>query len=159
MRERRTTLERPSLSSAQLMEMSPSLTPRHIQNWDEKGIISATRYGHQRRYSVERAATVFVIHRLRQVGISLQRLRKPTPFVLEFFQKSGVPEVLVAEIDLKRSPPTVMNFWPVGLGDLKDRYFTLSARNRCMFTIDLAAFVQVPDSRKRACGGLEISKR
>jgi len=59
------------------------ITPRQLQWWDERGIVSPARAGHRRLYSLDDLAEVAVIVELRNKGFSLQRVRK----VMRFLQR------------------------------------------------------------------------
>jgi len=59
------------------------ITPRQLQWWDERGIVSPERAGHRRLYSLDDVAEVAVIVELRDKGFSLQRVRK----VMRFLQR------------------------------------------------------------------------
>jgi DNA-binding transcriptional MerR regulator len=59
------------------------ITPRQLQWWDERGIVSPEREGHRRLYSLDDLAEVAVLVELRKKGFSLQRVRK----VMRFLQR------------------------------------------------------------------------
>jgi DNA-binding transcriptional MerR regulator len=63
------------------------ITPRQLQWWDERGIVTPAREGHRRLYSMEDLAEVAVICELRQRGFSLQRVRKVMRFLQREFSK------------------------------------------------------------------------
>ena len=63
------------------------ITPRQLQWWDERGIVSPRREGHRRLYSMEDLAEVAVICELRLRGFSLQRVRKVMRFLQREFSK------------------------------------------------------------------------
>ncbi len=59
------------------------ITPRQLQWWDERGIVTPSRSGRNRAYSIDDLAEVAVICELRGKGFSLQRVRK----VMRFLQR------------------------------------------------------------------------
>ena len=63
------------------------ITPRQLQWWDERGIVSPARKGHRRLYSMEDLAEVAVICQLRKRGFSLQRMRRVVRFLQKEFGK------------------------------------------------------------------------
>jgi DNA-binding transcriptional MerR regulator len=63
------------------------ITPRQLQWWDERGIVSPEREGRRRLYSMEDLAEVAVICELRRRGFSLQRVRKVMRFLQREFSK------------------------------------------------------------------------
>jgi DNA-binding transcriptional MerR regulator len=69
------------------------ITPRQLQWWDERGIVTPLREGHRRFYSPDDLAEVAVICELRQRGFSLQRVRKVMRFVQKEFGKRLVETV------------------------------------------------------------------
>ena len=60
-----------------------SITPRQLQWWDERGIVTPSREGHKRVYSLDDLAEVAVICDLRRRGFSLQKIRS----IIRFLQK------------------------------------------------------------------------
>jgi DNA-binding transcriptional MerR regulator len=71
-----------TFTSNEVIELT-GLTPRQLQWWDERGIVTPSRAGHRRVYSLDDLAEVAVICELRQRGFSLQRIRT----VIRFLQK------------------------------------------------------------------------
>ncbi|MBI2677728.1 MAG: MerR family transcriptional regulator [Candidatus Koribacter versatilis] len=69
-------------TSNEVVELT-GITPRHLQWWDERGIVRPEREGHRRLYSMDDVAEVAVIVELRDKGFSLQRVRK----VMRFLQR------------------------------------------------------------------------
>lgn len=61
------------------------ITPRQLQWWDERGIVSPERKGHRRIYYWDELLTVAVICQLRRRGFSLQRVRKVIRFLRQEF--------------------------------------------------------------------------
>ena len=61
------------------------ITPRQLQWWDERKIVSPARQGHRRVYSFEDLTEVAVICELRRRGFSLQRVRKVVRFLQREF--------------------------------------------------------------------------
>src|SRR5512140_687976 len=59
------------------------VTPRQLQWWDERGVVSPQHQGHRRRYRLEELIEVTVIAELRTKGFSLQKIRR----VLRFLQR------------------------------------------------------------------------
>jgi DNA-binding transcriptional MerR regulator len=57
------------------------VTPRQLQWWDERGVVSPEHQGHRRRYRVEELIEVSVIAELRSKGFSLQKIRKVLRFL------------------------------------------------------------------------------
>ena len=57
------------------------ISPRQLQWWDERGIVSPARQGHRRLYSLADLAEVSVICELRRKGFSLQGVRKVLRFL------------------------------------------------------------------------------
>ena len=84
-------------TSREVIEFT-GITPRQLQWWDERGVVSPAREGHRRLYSMEDLAEVAVICELRRKGFSLQRVRKVMRFLQGEFGKrlaqtvSGVSE-------------------------------------------------------------------
>ena len=69
-------------TSNEVVELT-GITPRQLQWWDERGIVTPEREGHRRLYSLDDVAEVAVIVELRDKGFSLQRVRK----VMRFLQR------------------------------------------------------------------------
>jgi DNA-binding transcriptional MerR regulator len=69
------------------------MTPRQLQWWDERGIVTPARQGHRRLYSFDDLAEVAVIGQLRLRGFSLQRVRKVMRFLQREFGKRLVETV------------------------------------------------------------------
>jgi len=63
------------------------ITPRQLQWWDERGIVTPGREGRRRLYSLEDLSEIAVICELRQRGFSLQRMRKVVRFLQREFGK------------------------------------------------------------------------
>ncbi len=63
------------------------ITPRQLQWWDERRIVTPERQGHRRLYSMEDLAEIAVICELRSRGFSLQRVRKVMRFLQREFSK------------------------------------------------------------------------
>jgi DNA-binding transcriptional MerR regulator len=63
------------------------ITPRQLQWWDERGIVTPARQGHRRLYSMEELAEIGVICELRRRGFSLQQVRKVMRFLQGEFNK------------------------------------------------------------------------
>ena len=57
------------------------VTPRQLQWWDERGVVSPEHQGHRRRYRLEELIEVSIISELRQKGFSLQKIRKVLRFL------------------------------------------------------------------------------
>ena len=71
-----------TFSSEEVSQLA-SVTPRQLQWWDERGVVSPQHQGHRRRYRLEELIEVTVIAELRQKGFSLQKIRR----VLRFLQR------------------------------------------------------------------------
>lgn len=71
-----------TFSSEEVAQLS-GVTPRQLQWWDERGVVSPQHQGHRRRYRLEELIEVAVIAELRNKGFSLQKVRK----VLRFLQR------------------------------------------------------------------------
>jgi len=69
------------------------ITPRQLQWWDEKGVVTAEREGHKRLYSADRLTELAVISELRRKGFSLQGVRKVMRFLDREFGK-GLSEIV-----------------------------------------------------------------
>jgi DNA-binding transcriptional MerR regulator len=67
-------------TSNEVVELT-GITPRQLQWWDERGIVTPERAGHRRLYSFDDLAEVAVIVELRAKGFSLQRVRKVMRFL------------------------------------------------------------------------------
>lgn len=67
-------------TSNEVVELT-GITPRQLQWWDERGIVTPEREGHRRLYSFDDLAEVAVIVELRAKGFSLQRVRKVMRFL------------------------------------------------------------------------------
>src|SRR5246127_5040187 len=63
------------------------ITPRQLQWWDERGIVSPARAGRRRLYSLEDLSEIAVICELRERGFSLQRMRQVVRFLQQEFGK------------------------------------------------------------------------
>ena len=59
------------------------ISPRQLQWWDERGLVSPARQGRNRLYSMSDVTEISVICELRSKGFSLQRVRK----VIRFLQR------------------------------------------------------------------------
>ncbi len=57
------------------------VTPRQLQWWDERGVVSPEHQGHRRRYRLEELIEVSIIAELRVKGFSLQKIRKVLRFL------------------------------------------------------------------------------
>lgn len=73
-------------TSREVIEFT-GITPRQLQWWDERGVVSPAREGHRRLYSMEDLGEVAVICELRRKGFSLQRVRKVMRFLQGEFGK------------------------------------------------------------------------
>src|SRR5580658_10242167 len=73
-------------TSREVIEFT-GITPRQLQWWDERGVVTPAREGHHRVYSMEDLAEVAVICELRRKGFSLQRVRKVMRFLQREFSK------------------------------------------------------------------------
>ena len=71
-----------TFSSEEVAELA-GVSPRQLQWWDERGVVSPHHQGHRRRYRLEELIEVAVIAELRNKAFSLQRVRK----VLRFLQR------------------------------------------------------------------------
>jgi DNA-binding transcriptional MerR regulator len=69
------------------------ITPRQLQWWDERGVVTPQRQGHQRVYSLENLIEVAVICELRRKGFSLQGVRKVMRFLDREFG-TGLAEIV-----------------------------------------------------------------
>lgn len=69
-------------SSRQVVALT-GISPRQLQWWDERGVVSPARQGRNRLYSMADLTEISVICELRAKGFSLQRVRK----VLRFLQR------------------------------------------------------------------------
>ena len=74
------------ITSREVIQLT-GITPRQLQWWDERHIVSPVRAGHRRLYSMEDLAEVAVICQLRRKGFSLQRVRKVMRFLQREFSK------------------------------------------------------------------------
>lgn len=61
--------------------MLARVTPRQLQWWDERGVVSPEHQGHRRRYRLEELIEVSIIAELRNKGFSLQKIRKVLRFL------------------------------------------------------------------------------
>jgi len=59
------------------------VSPRQLQWWDERKVVSPRHDGHKRVYAAKEAIEVTVIAELRRKGFSLQKIRR----VLRFLQR------------------------------------------------------------------------
>src|SRR5512140_1526912 len=57
------------------------VTPRQLQWWGERGVVSPAHQGHRRRYRLEELIEVSIIAELRAKGFSLQKIRKVLRFL------------------------------------------------------------------------------
>jgi DNA-binding transcriptional MerR regulator len=95
------------------------ITPRQLQWWDERGIVTPARSGHKRLYSLEDLSEVAVICELRGRGFSLQRVRKVVRFLQREFSKrlaetvSGASDYHLltdgTQLYLETSPQQIVN--------------------------------------------------
>lgn len=75
-----------SFTSRDVIQLT-GITPRQLQWWDERGIVTPARQGHRRLYSLEDLTEVAVICELRSRGFTLQRVRKVMRFLQREFGK------------------------------------------------------------------------
>jgi DNA-binding transcriptional MerR regulator len=52
------------------------VTLRQLQWWDERNVVSPVHEGHKRMYGYEDAILLGIVHRLKECGMSLQRIRR-----------------------------------------------------------------------------------
>ena len=71
-----------AFTSSQVVELT-GISPRQLQWWDERGLVSPARRGRNRLYSMADVTEISVIAELRSKGFSLQRVRK----VIRFLQR------------------------------------------------------------------------
>jgi DNA-binding transcriptional MerR regulator len=57
------------------------ITPRQLQWWDERALVTPSRQGHRRIYNWDQLVTAAVICQLRRRGFPLQRVRKVVAFL------------------------------------------------------------------------------
>jgi DNA-binding transcriptional MerR regulator len=69
-------------TSAQVVRLT-GITPRQLQWWDERGIVTPRRDGRRRLYTAEDIAEIAVICALRRKGFPLQKVRS----IMRFLQK------------------------------------------------------------------------
>lgn len=69
-----------SFSSEEVAQLA-RVTPRQLQWWDERGVVSPEHQGHRRRYRLEELIEVSIISELRNKGFSLQKIRKVLRFL------------------------------------------------------------------------------
>ncbi len=69
-----------SFSSEEVAALA-RVTPRQLQWWDERGVVSPEHQGHRRRYRLEELIEVSVIAELRNKGFSLQKIRRVLRFL------------------------------------------------------------------------------
>ncbi len=69
-----------TFSSEEVAELA-RVTPRQLQWWDERGVVSPEHQGHRRRYRLEELIEVSIIAELRVKGFSLQKIRKVLRFL------------------------------------------------------------------------------
>src|SRR5947209_17842125 len=69
-------------TSAQVVKLT-GITPRQLQWWDERGIVTPQREGRRRLYSFDDVTEVGVICALGRKGFPLQRVRR----IMKFLQK------------------------------------------------------------------------
>ena len=69
------------------------LTPRKLQWWDERRVISPKIIGHARQYSIEDAILIGVIENLRSRQVSLQRIRSLVRFLNKGVRKTNLREL------------------------------------------------------------------
>jgi DNA-binding transcriptional MerR regulator len=63
------------------------ITPRQLQWWDERDLVTPSRDGRRRLYSMEELAEIGIICELRRRGFSLQQVRKVMRFLQGEFGK------------------------------------------------------------------------
>jgi len=71
-----------TFTSSQVVGLT-GISPRQLQWWDERGLVSPARRGRNRLYSMADVTDISVIAELRSKGFSLQRVRK----VIRFLQR------------------------------------------------------------------------
>ena len=71
-----------TFTSSQVVGLT-GISPRQLQWWDERGLVSPARRGRNRLYSMADVTEISVIAELRSKGFSLQRVRK----VIRFLQR------------------------------------------------------------------------
>ena len=81
-----------AFSSKQVVELT-GISPRQLQWWDERGIVSPERKGRNRIYSMADLMEVAVICELRRKKFSLQRVRKVVRFLQREFGKRLVEAI------------------------------------------------------------------
>ena len=69
------------------------ISPRQLQWWDEQGIVSPSREGRRRLYSLDDLAEISIIWELRRKGFSLQRVRAVLRFLQREFGKRLVQTI------------------------------------------------------------------
>lgn len=67
-------------TSREIVDLT-GITPRQLQWWDERGVVSPDRQGHRRLYSFDQLAEMAIICELRRKGFSLQGVRKVMRFL------------------------------------------------------------------------------
>jgi len=75
------------------------VTPRQIQWWDEKRIVRPLLIGHRRVYTAQDAIEVMMVAKLRDKGVSLQRIRRVL-YGLKRVSKGEVSEIMSGRSDL-----------------------------------------------------------
>jgi DNA-binding transcriptional MerR regulator len=68
-------LEQQIYTTADLCFLIPEISPRQLQWWDERKLITPYHEGHRRLYSPEDALAVAIVADLRKRGLPLQRIR------------------------------------------------------------------------------------
>src|SRR5205085_10446453 len=69
-----------TFTSSQVVGLT-GISPRQLQWWDERGLVSPARRGRNRLYSMADVTEISVIAELRSKGFSLQRVRKVIRFL------------------------------------------------------------------------------
>ena len=81
-----------AFSSKQVVSFT-GISARQLQWWDEQGIVSPSREGRRRLYSLDDLAEISIIWELRRKGFSLQRVRAVLRFLQREFGKRLVQTI------------------------------------------------------------------
>ena len=69
-----------SFTSIEVAQLT-GITLRQLQWWDEQNIVTPSRHGHRRIYSLDDLAEIAIICDLRRRGFSLQKIRRMVQFL------------------------------------------------------------------------------
>ena len=91
-RARHATTVHTTFSSNEVARLA-GVSLRQLQWWDERGVISPRHDGHRRLYSRQEVIEILVLARLRERGLSLQKMRRLMIFVRRSLKSAGTHDL------------------------------------------------------------------